>query len=647
MKASQAVLVVIILSCLICSVLGQRRSSRRGKKEREGKQQGKTTVVSCRVFRRGVCRKTSKNVILMNKSISIPAKCQLLCYATPGCAAFTQIDKSKTEESMCILFRDCNGKLGDCRNCISGPIMPRVTECLAARQEEAPEEVTPAPGFETLPETDFDVDEYTDVVIDEDYQDEETDLYEDYDDSPDYYDDVDVVSVEETTSSSNPEIDYDFQYLDEEDINEDIPLDEKAIEEPEEEIEEIDVNIDEGFLNDSQGRAVDLPSPAHVKTVVPGQGVTPLGGNTFVFFFCVLGGANNQGAVNVVDLLNTGLGNAAQSLSIAPLPSQVIRGGRTSSVFTGETITTCSQGFTILSPYGFIYKPGSCYDYSLISNNWVDTGARLTSFRRGATITKLGRYMMATGGYRQKRSLNTVEVFDPKRPKAGWRKLSKLQMPVSVSEHCAVTLPGRSGKEVIITGGKGRGNRVMKLDVRTQKWYSLNRMTDGRRKHACVKASINGRPGMIVSGGSSAKEGANLTSVEFYDAKTGQWFKMPNLQRGRQGHAMMVTEGKLVVAGGESLARGGRQYLDDMEVFTGTRWVTSKQKLDRPRSGFSLIKIPKERNSRTLKTSGSSRSHKTSRRSKTSGRSKSSKRSMSSRSPKSSDGRRGSQNSRG
>ena len=74
---------------------------------------------------------------------------------------------------------------------------------------------------------------------------------------------------------------------------------------------------------------------------------------------------------------------------------------------------------------------------------------------------------MATGGLRQKRALNTVEVFDPKRPKvssgdrskgdlhstsetqnsfilcqAGWKKLSKLKMPAAVSEHCAVTLKG-------------------------------------------------------------------------------------------------------------------------------------------------------------------------------------------------------------
>ena len=64
-------------------------------------------------------------------------------------------------------------------------------------------------------------------------------------------------------------------------------------------------------------------------------------------------------------------------------------------------------------------------------------------------------------------------------------------MPAAVSEHCAVTLKGvnivtlsmklmvsylpktlegRRGKEVIITGGKGREKRVMKLDVKTQKW---------------------------------------------------------------------------------------------------------------------------------------------------------------------------------
>jgi len=565
-----------------------------------------------------VCKKTAKNIILVNKSISNSAKCQQFCYATPGCAAFTHFTQSKSEDRKCVLFRDCNGRLSNCKDCISGPIMPRITECLAQRQEVAPEQVeeVESGGIDEVAQTDTVIDDYS-ADYSDDYSDDYLDDYSD-DSNVDAEDvvvdepglDYDVATdyglderVADEAPIEEPGIDYDFEYTEEENIQVDdpfdLPLDEEGLDEDEEEQEEVDINIDEGFLEDNAGNAVDLPV---VETRGAVQNAPAAhGGNTFIFFFCALGGTNDQGSVNVVDLLNTGLGNAAQSLSIAPLPSQALRGGSTSSAYTNGAITTCSQGFTILSPYGFIYKPGSCYDYSLTANSWEDTGARLTSFRRGATITKLGRYLMATGGLRQKRALNTVEVFDPKRPKAGWKKLSKLKMPAAVSEHCAVTLKGRRGKEVIITGGKGREKRVMKLDVKTQKWYSLNRLTTGRRKHACVKANINGRPGLVVSGGAGPR-GGNMTSVEFYDAKTGSWLTLPSLQKGRRGHAMTVTKGKLVVAGGEGVARGGKQYLDDMEIFTGKRWVTSKQKLDRPRADFSLLKIPQKRSRRSSTT---------------------------------------------
>ena len=45
-------------------------------------------------------------------------KCQQFCYATPGCAAFTHFEQSKAEDRKCVLFRDCNGKLSNCANCI-------------------------------------------------------------------------------------------------------------------------------------------------------------------------------------------------------------------------------------------------------------------------------------------------------------------------------------------------------------------------------------------------------------------------------------------------------------------------------------------------------------------------------------------------
>ena len=92
--------------------------------KRSGRQSGRTTVISCRVFRKGVCKKTTRNIILVNKSISSSHKCQQFCYATPGCAAFTHFEQSKKEDRKCVLFRDCNGKLSSCSNCIRFDISP-------------------------------------------------------------------------------------------------------------------------------------------------------------------------------------------------------------------------------------------------------------------------------------------------------------------------------------------------------------------------------------------------------------------------------------------------------------------------------------------------------------------------------------------
>ena len=147
------------------------------------------------------------------------------------------------------------------------------------------------------------------------------------------------------------------------------------------------MNIDEGFLEDSSGNPVSIPS-VDTEDVEPrlGSSSTPsvntnTGGNTFIFFFCALGGHNSNGPINLVDMIQTGLGNAAQSLTVAPVPASVMRGGEVSSAYTDGRITTCGNGWTILSPYGYIYKPGVCYDYNIQNSGWQTTGAKLTSFR--------------------------------------------------------------------------------------------------------------------------------------------------------------------------------------------------------------------------------------------------------------------------
>ena len=48
-------------------------------------------------------------------------------------------------------------------------------------------------------------------------------------------------------------------------------------------------------------------------------------------------------------------------------------------------------------------------------------------------------------------------------------------------------------------------------------WYDL------------LKATINGRTGVVVSGGINGKD-RNMTSVEFYDTASGAWYTLPSLR---------------------------------------------------------------------------------------------------------------------
>ena len=114
-------------------------------------------------------------------------------------------------------------------------------------------------------------------------------------------------------------------------------------------------------------------------------------------------------------------------------------------------------------------------------------------------------------------------------------------------------------------------------------------METSRRRHACTKVTLNGRPGLVVSGGVSTSS-KNLTSVEFYDSASGQWASLPDLQRGRRSHAMLVHNGRLTVTGG---VQADGRLLRDSEEFDGKRWIDSRSNLREPRQGFSLIKVLK------------------------------------------------------
>ena len=142
-------------------------------------------------------------------------------------------------------------------------------------------------------------------VLDEDYDATNYDVVAEADVT---FPDEEPVAVEttEATPVLAPEVDYAFDYAEEDNIEvetqSDLPLDDDALEEDEEEQEEVDVNIDEGFLEDSEGKKVELPVLETRSAVQAGPAGINTGGNTFIFFFCALGGTNHNVGYTLNDL---------------------------------------------------------------------------------------------------------------------------------------------------------------------------------------------------------------------------------------------------------------------------------------------------------------------------------------------------------
>ena len=67
-------------------------------------------------------------------------------------------------------------------------------------------------------------------------------------------------------------------------------------------------------------------------------------------------------------------------------------------------------------------------------------------------------------------------------------------------------------------------------------------------QHSCTKVRFNGRNGVIVAGGSSDANPA-LSSLEFYDLNTGKWYSLGRMTQGRRFPAITLMNGKLMVTG--------------------------------------------------------------------------------------------------
>jgi hypothetical protein len=91
-------------------------------------------------------------------------------------------------------------------------------------------------------------------------------------------------------------------------------------------------------------------------------------------------------------------------------------------------------------------------------------------------------------------------------------------------------------------------------------------MATGRSNHAAVLLGDNA---VVVSGGLGGEAGdQSLASSEVFDARAGTWTTSAPLGAARSGHtATALDDGRVLVAGGESVQRGSRRSLTSAEVF--------------------------------------------------------------------------------
>ncbi len=218
-----------------------------------------------------------------------------------------------------------------------------------------------------------------------------------------------------------------------------------------------------------------------------------------------------------------------------------------------------------------IYDPGT--------GKWTTTGA-MSIPRLGATLTLLtnGNVMITggtvaegaagSGGGQTLRPDNTAEIFNVAAGR--WTKTSGT-MSTPRFEHSATALDdGR----VLIAGGQGPPANGISGALATTEIYDpavdsfrkSNDMGDARFNHTAVK--LPDRTVMVVGGAGGTNGDTSLTTAEVFNPGDGSWTSAGTLTGSRTGHvAVAFPDGRVLVAGGESVTRGNRRSLATAEIF--------------------------------------------------------------------------------
>ena len=181
----------------------------------------------------------------------------------------------------------------------------------------------------------------------------------------------------------------------------------------------------------------------------------------------------------------------------------------------------------------------SCAAYHLELDTWSAHSSLLMA-REEAAMVIIGSKIYIMGG----EELMSVEVLDSVH-ETEWTPGPEL--PIIVSRSCAVS----TGSSIILAGGQtnqSSSSLVLSLTKDKDDWTELQPMLQARRDHACLYVEMEGRKGMLVTGG-VGEDGDVLASGEFYDIRTGEWSMVSSMVVARTEHVMSLVYGIPTVIG--------------------------------------------------------------------------------------------------
>ena len=231
------------------------------------------------------------------------------------------------------------------------------------------------------------------------------------------------------------------------------------------------------------------------------------------------------------------------------------------------------------------------------SSRWT-TVAPLSVPRLGNTLTLLnnGNVLVTggtsaenaagTGGNQTIRPDATAEVYNVAANKwtttSGAMSTPRFEHTATALDDGRVLIAGGQGPPIAGVAGALASTEI--YDPAVDSFRKSNDMGDARFNHTALK--LPDRTVMVIGGAGGQNGDTSLSTAEVFNPGDGGWTNVGALTGSRSGHvAAVFPDGRVVVAGGESITRGNRRSLNTAEIFALDRreWRSAGQ-MNCPRS---------------------------------------------------------------